>query len=462
MAEPNYYDLTQLTPKDPANVFDQLKLKKQAKISGRKNMPEMESKDYDDNEKRAIKYAQQLCYDYRHDTTKRILALNEDIKASKNELLSETFLMQQTNIYQSLKNELNEGARPLKRANKEYTDEKNLLERFKSLNKIKNSPPPRPPAIKKFAALLIYIVIESLANTYLFSHGQSLGLLGGLTIAIGVSAINVFACYFIGMYFLKYWNHVDLGKKLLGSIYWVISILALPLCHIFIAFYRQFSISSVSQENSSQITTKAFSALREMQFSILDLSSISLLMLGTAFGLMAIYKGFTEGHPYPGYERKYNKYLQFEKKLKYVERQFRIKYIRRADLIVKTLESRLSGQTRVRNQLESRIRRRSAINNRRKELPQELAVMTNQVLDMYRKSNIEFRSEAEPPYFKTLYVDQSIFEFKDEFSESDSYEDRKILSATNYDLQIKAKDLISQVYKTGDEMRDMLESSLNV
>ena len=75
--------------------------------------------------------------------------------------------MQQTNIYQSLKNELNEGARPLKRANKEYTDEKNLLVALKWHY-------PNTARHEKNTFPLLFLYFEETALR--FSHAQSVAL----------------------------------------------------------------------------------------------------------------------------------------------------------------------------------------------------------------------------------------------------------------------------------------------
>jgi hypothetical protein len=80
----------------------------------------------------------------------------------------------------------------------------------------------RTPDIKKnieqaIAILVFIMLVEGAFNALLFKDAQSAGLLGGLLVAFGVSAVNVLFGVTGGFFGLRYLNHPSMLAKIAGG-----------------------------------------------------------------------------------------------------------------------------------------------------------------------------------------------------------------------------------------------------
>lgn len=101
----------------------------------------------------------------------------------------------------------------------------------------------RTPDIKKnveqaIAILMFVMLVEGAFNALLFKDAQASGLLGGLMIAFGVSAVNVLFGVTAGFFGLRYLNHPALPAKIMGGVVAGISILSGIFLNFFVAHYR--------------------------------------------------------------------------------------------------------------------------------------------------------------------------------------------------------------------------------
>ncbi|MEL6752960.1 MAG: hypothetical protein AAFO57_02950, partial [Pseudomonadota bacterium] len=101
----------------------------------------------------------------------------------------------------------------------------------------------RTPDIKKnveqtLAILMAVLLLEGCFNALLFKDAQSSGLLGGLMVAFGVSAVNVLFGVTAGYFGLRYLNHPRMPFKVMGGVVAGIFILAGIFLNFFVAHFR--------------------------------------------------------------------------------------------------------------------------------------------------------------------------------------------------------------------------------
>lgn len=189
----------------------------------------------------------------------------------------------------------------------------------------------RTPDIKKnveqtLAVLLFIMIIEGCFNALLFKDAQSSGLMGGMMVAFGISAVNVLLGVIAGFFGLRYLNHPDRGFRIVGGILAGATIIMGIMLNFFIAHFRdavEVALHTAQAEGSlagfSMFDIAPGTVLAGMfpnLFGLNSLVAIGLLLIGlTIFGI-AVYEGYDRiSDRYPGYGRVWRKErLAYEKR----------------------------------------------------------------------------------------------------------------------------------------------------
>lgn len=181
----------------------------------------------------------------------------------------------------------------------------------------------RTPDIKKnveqaIAILMFVMLVEGAFNALLFKDAQSSGLLGGLMIAFGVSAVNVLFGVIAGFFGLRYLNHPALPAKIMGGAVAGISILCGIFLNFFVAHYRDAVEHGLIEAESagrladfSMFEIAPGMVISGMFPNIVGFDSfvaLALLILGLTVFAIAIYEGYDRiSDKYPGYGRVWRK-----------------------------------------------------------------------------------------------------------------------------------------------------------
>ena len=181
----------------------------------------------------------------------------------------------------------------------------------------------RTPDIKKnveqaIAILMFVMLVEGAFNALLFKDAQASGLLGGLMIAFGVSAVNVLFGVVAGFLGLRYLNHPALPAKIMGGVVAGISILCGIFLNFFVAHYRDAVEHGLARAEAagrmaefSMFEIPPGSVIAGMFPNIFGLDSfvaLALLILGLTVFAIAVYEGYDRiSDKYPGYGRVWRK-----------------------------------------------------------------------------------------------------------------------------------------------------------
>jgi hypothetical protein len=181
----------------------------------------------------------------------------------------------------------------------------------------------RTPDIKKNVeqaiAILVFIMLaEGAFNALLFKDAQSAGLLGGLLVAFGVSAVNVLFGVTAGFFGLRYLNHPAMPAKVAGGMIAGVCILIGIFLNFFVAHFRDAVEEGLVAAEAAG-TLAEFSmfqippglVVRDMFPNIIGFESfvaLALLILGVTVFALAVYEGYDRiSDPYPGYGRVWRK-----------------------------------------------------------------------------------------------------------------------------------------------------------
>ena len=183
------------------------------------------------------------------------------------------------------------------------------------------------------AILLFVMILEGCFNALLFKDAQSSGLMGGMLVAFGISAVNVTAGVLAGFLGLRYLNHPSIGFKIMGGVVATLLILFGLFLNFFVAHFRDAveialheRIEEGSLANFSMFDIPPGDVIVGMFPNIVGLENMvayGLLFIGLAIFGIAVYEGYDKiTDRYPGYGRVWRKERQALEK-RQEEREYR-------------------------------------------------------------------------------------------------------------------------------------------
>jgi len=187
----------------------------------------------------------------------------------------------------------------------EYLEARKEFEDFRTKHRLAR--PARDPAGRwtTYGFLFVLIAIESVLNGFFFQKGSEFGLIGGIGIAIGISAVNVMFAFGLGLWPARLMNHRNLLLRSLAFLVTLLGFGILILVHAFAAHFRD-SVALLNDDGPAAMKA-AINHLWNKPLEISDLYSAYLFALGIFFGIGAFWKGYTSDDPYPGYGAAYRR-----------------------------------------------------------------------------------------------------------------------------------------------------------
>jgi hypothetical protein len=147
-----------------------------------------------------------------------------------------------------------------------------------------------------FTALLV-LVIESIANAFLFARAMSQGFVGGVAVAAAISAVNI-AIASLATYFGRNLNHRRLYWKLFGL---VAAVIGIGLCLAFnlgVAHLRDALEAGLPLEEA---LAKSWATAWATPFALQSFLSAVLMLLGVIAAIFVGLKTYHTIDQYPGY-----------------------------------------------------------------------------------------------------------------------------------------------------------------
>ena len=239
------------------------------------------------------------------------------------------------------------------------------------------------------------VAIESVFNGVFFAEGSNLGLVGGVSIAIGLSLINVGVGFLLGWGPVRWAHHRTWLLRLLGIILTAGGTAALLSFNIFVGHYRD-AYEKLGDAVSLYVVRQV--AIQD-PWGFAALASWLLLVLGCFFAGVGLWKGYRFDDPYPGYgahERRRDmaehEFAQNRQRLLEETGSVRIECLGH----LQTAIERLRGASTQHHQTLT-ARARALVDFQAHE--QHLEHAAAQLISIYRDANRKTRPTPEPEWF---------------------------------------------------------------
>lgn len=289
------------------------------------------------------------------------------------------------------------------------------LNGFKSRNEIKDPASYPEDALFHLSLLILFIVIETGVNA-IFYEGST-GLLGGATVALGVSVMNMGVAALLGSLF-RYANLPELKHKLVGYGSLLGFVLLGGLLNLIFATFRvQYQIMQIRivDEGLSDASTpmllgafkSAFSDASSVflfNFPPIDFMSFIMLFIGVGCSIMAFWKGYTIDDKHPGYGSMDRAHKKAEKAF----RDAKDRSFAEAETEVRKMADDIE---KLRDQIVSEQRNASALKAQAQSVHATFSSVVktiqgelNLVIETYRAANRATRATSAPQYFADLPI----------------------------------------------------------
>ncbi|MFN3076560.1 MAG: hypothetical protein ABT940_06750 [Alphaproteobacteria bacterium] len=185
-------------------------------------------------------------------------------------------------------------------------DERRMLSDFKyfvETNRINHEPEYPESNIFHLSIIGAIVVVESIMNSYFFSKGSDLGLVGGVLQAMLISSVNVGLAVLTGIYALRNLHHSKADQKAIGILGF-----ALYLCVIFFFNLATAHYRAQLESNPLAALVRTIPSLRNGPFSIDNFDAWVLFCIGLMFSTMALIDGYKADDHYPGYGKVHRRY----------------------------------------------------------------------------------------------------------------------------------------------------------
>jgi len=142
------------------------------------------------------------------------------------------------------------------------------------------------------------VLVESAMNGYFFSASNTLGLLGGMSVAVVISIVNVGFSLIAG-FLARNANHVRWLRKLAGWLVVLLIVAAALVFNVAVAHFRD-AAGTLSWDAA---VLRAIETFRADPTALTSFESWLLLCVGLLICLLAFWKGYAISDPYPHYGR---------------------------------------------------------------------------------------------------------------------------------------------------------------
>jgi hypothetical protein len=389
-----------LRPIDTDGIAKELDLDQEGVSRGKQELPPSTSTSMDSNEQRIIQriesewswHGAELINNLKAYSA-RLLGVTVHTEFARLDLQAQNALSK----LQSANHRAESDLGPRREAYMSARDELLEFRRIHRLKRAARNPSGRPTTI---GLLIILISVEAAANAVFFAKTSDLGFLGGLWIAVLISALNIVVAFAIGLFPLRWTRHRNFIIQFFGYFVSCIGFAAIVLIHGLTAHLREVP-GTVGEEATF---AAALTSFKNNPLGLVDMNSYYLFAIGIVWAIVAMSKGFTFDDPYPGYGSHFRR-----------EEQARETYSDEHDLLFEDLEEIKeetvkaidSGITRIPLfplQAASIRAERDALRQKFKGYETAVVTAANQLLARYRDKNRTSRKTPVPRYFDVTWT----------------------------------------------------------
>lgn len=279
-------------------IIKDLNIEKKASAKGTINQPDTNDKVRDDIEHEIISKIQSVAYDAQRRTLDQHSTYKERVKSLNNSGVATEMLAIARRSEANLESEILCVNGELTQARREVIERENTLKNFRVSNGITRPANPEKNKFLLFALLLALFMIETFPSAMLLSGGSELGILGGYTLAISFSFLNLTMGFITGKFAWPCIIHKNKLIKILGVVISCSLVISIVSLNLLLSHFRSIVEIIASTDEASKL---AISSFISSPFGLNDISSITMASLGILFSFVSMLEGWLWDEPYLGY-----------------------------------------------------------------------------------------------------------------------------------------------------------------
>ena len=278
--------------------------------------------------------------------------------------------------------------------------------RFRRQNKISGLANYPDSKILLVAVVTAILLVEAILNGYFFAKANEFGLVGGIGQALITAGINIAIGWLFGRFLFTQINHCNRFRSYLAIIVVPLTFVAVVIFYnLFIGHFRD-ALAIAHDTTAMQYTDVGKDVLQSVLNQPLTLHSFDswlLVLLGIIFALVAAVDGYVFNDPYPGYGRVAKRYEDARHDYMDDKRDL-------MDQLAELRDDELDEVDDIKNHIEAQsgliqnvITWSKKSESDARGYLNDLELKCNHVLQLYRTSNTEARSDKAPDYFQDKY-----------------------------------------------------------
>ena len=289
---------------DPAKVIIELRVRENAEINGRANIPGENSKGGDPFEDTIYAHLKALEIDQGALHSRRIEGYKNSLSNISNDLDVQSLKAKANHLFQIAEGAVVKTEATIYHLKTEYNSAQQQFDEFRRNNNLERvSVKNQNNTILKVGIITVLILVETIINSFFFAQGAAGGLIGAGGIAAALAILNLAGSFGFGWKVLPYKNSINQKSKLSAYVGFVLYSALIVVLNLAVGHYREVTIeiSSSSLFQTANIGILALERLRTSPFGLEDLQSWYLLAIGVVFAVVAVIDGYSLDDPYPGY-----------------------------------------------------------------------------------------------------------------------------------------------------------------
>lgn len=355
-------------------------------------------------------------------------------------------LIRQAN-YTSLsdfKAEVTLGQNQLHGRRRDLQDIEKELEFFKTKHGLNRTAKISSPGMMffKVSVLIFLLLLETTLNGSFLAKGSEQGILGGVTLAFTVAALNIGWALLLSFFAVRLLVHRSYFFKFLGLIGLVAYVCLAVVINLGLAHYREISATAFGDAGR-----EVMNRLINAPLDLADVNSWVLFGLGLLFSVIAFIDGCVLVDPYPGFSsvqkrvrRAREEYVDEVEALIDNLKEIRDEHNEKVELIIRDLSQR-------RQEAQAIIAHRTRVIGLFNEHQNQLERSANALLVIYREANRRARTEPEPKYFASAF---KLDRITPSFQSTEEWNDKALAE----EIKAAQEELSEQMRQIGKEFED--------
>lgn len=266
---------------------------------------------------------------------------------------------------------------------------------FRKYHRRRSTPKEKDTWFKFCSVVGAVAVVETGINGNFFATNNAQGLLGGISIAVGITLINLLASYSLGR-FTTWKNHIKIPTRIIGYLVGLVYVIFFGMFSLAVGHYRE-SYKSLSPALAPEA---ALNSLLQRPFELGGLDSWALVLITAMISLFMFWKSYMRDDPYPGYYDVWDRMRSARDEYAHEVKDAHDELLEARDKALDRLQFQREDFKATVDDSRSALAAQSRMPDQLQTFLNALDQATRQLLAIYRQENSKHRKTDPPAYFQ--------------------------------------------------------------